>query len=112
MLTLIGVILKILLLVVEFPQKHELFFTRKRHLHTVTACVVVTNFTVCHEYGLETEANRGLLRQKFSMNVVFTHILANESQSKTKNEERKTTIAGAKKRSYVYKQQFFDKIIW
>ena len=109
MLTLIGVILKILLLVVEFPQKHELFFTRTRHLHAVTACVVVTNFTVCHEYGLETEANRGLLRQKFGMNVVFTHILANKSQSKTKNEERKTTIAGAKKNRMYISNNFLTK---
>ena len=60
MLTLIGGILKTLFPVVslssvftillEFPQKRELFFTSTRHLHTVTACVVMENSTVCHEY--------------------------------------------------------------
>ena len=57
-----------------------------------------TNSAVCHEYGLEKEANRGLLRQKFGMNVVFTHSSANESQSEKKNKEKKKTAIACAKR--------------
>ena len=80
----------------EFPQKHGIFFTRTRHLHTVTACVVVTNSTVCHEYWLETEANCRLLRQ----NEHCFHAHFSKWIPKRKNEERrkkKTAIVCAKK---------------
>ena len=95
--------------------KPRTFFTSTRDLHTVTACVVVTNFAVCHEYGLEREANRGLLRHVFSMGVVFMHILAKESQSRKKEQRRRkrTAIVCAKNvRMYIINNSRQEKVKW